>query len=163
MLFDKPIIQNDIFEGIMGLHEYLEYQKLLTLKDREDIVLISISEPTSDGYGDTTLSVVDPISVLGYHDVLEMKFWDVEEPIRNYLPLTDEQGSLIREFIQRNTDKKFLIHCKAGISRSAGIGKAVECLIDYNGDKYAYSTGISNIGDYDRYFPNRTVYDKILG
>jgi predicted protein tyrosine phosphatase len=165
MIFERPIIQNELFEGIMGINEYKEYQTKLSLEYRKDIVLISITEPESSvTYPDTKLSEDSPIYTLGYHDVIEMKFWDVEKPIgTNYLPLSDEQGKELRTFIEKNKDKKFLIHCKAGESRSAGIGLAVECIVNFNGNRYEFRTGKTDIYNYTRYSPNLTVFDKIIG
>lgn len=164
MIFNEPIIQNELFEGIMGVNEYIEYQKDLSLEYRKNMVLISITEPESSTlYPDTTLSTLSPIYVSGYHDVLEMKFWDVEEPIGNYHPLSDEQGKELRDFILKNKDKRFLIHCKAGQSRSAGVGLAVECLVNFNGSRYDYRTGKTDIYNFKRYSPNLTVFDKIIG
>jgi predicted protein tyrosine phosphatase len=156
-MFRAPIIQNDLFEGVMGLAEFLEYQKTLSLKDRENVVLISITEPDSDNYVSD-----NPINTTGFHDVYEAKFWDVEEQIANYLPLTEEQGIELRKFIIKNKSKKFLIHCKAGMSRSAGVAKAVECIVNYQNDVYAYRTSKSEIDAFHRYSPNQTVFDKIV-
>lgn len=157
MVFDLPIVQNDLFEGIMGAHEFKEYQKGLSIDDRKNLVLISISEP------DTEEKMSDePVHVVGFHDVLEMKFWDIEYPIGHYEPLTWEQGKEMREFIVKNKDKKFLIHCRAGMSRSAGTGRAVECLVNHDGDIYAYCTSHSDIQDFQRYEPNLTVFDRIV-
>jgi predicted protein tyrosine phosphatase len=158
MIFRAPVIQNDLFEGIMSKNEFLEYQTGLSLKDRENIVLISISEPDNSEYVSD-----NKVTVVGFHDVLEIKFWDVEEAVGKYTPLTDKQGVKIRNFIKKNKDKKFLIHCKAGQSRSAGVGLAVECLVNFNGSRYDYRTGKTDIFDYVRYSPNLTVFDKIIG
>jgi predicted protein tyrosine phosphatase len=158
MTFRAPVIQNDLFEGIMSKDEFLEYQAELSLEDRANIVLISISEPDNSEYVSDNKD-----TVVGFRDVLEMKFWDVEEGIGSYKPLTDKQGVKIRNFIKKNKDKKFLIHCKAGQSRSAGIGLAVECIVKFNGSRYDYKTGKTDIYDYDRYSPNLTVFDKIIG
>jgi predicted protein tyrosine phosphatase len=158
MIFRAPVIQNNLFEGIMSENEFLEYQLGLSLKDRENIVLISISEPDNSKYVSD-----NKVAVVGFHDVLEIKFWDVEEAVGKYTPLTDKQGVKIRNFIKKNKDKKFLIHCKAGQSRSAGVGLAVECLVNFNGSRYDYKTGKTDIYDYARYSPNLTVFDKIIG
>ena len=117
MTFRAPVIQNDLFEGIMSKNEFLEYQAELSLEDRANIVLISISEPF-----DSEFVSDDKTTVIGFHDVLEMKFWDIEEDFGRYKTLSDRQGVKLRKFIKKNKDKKFLIHCKAGQSRSAGIG-----------------------------------------
>jgi predicted protein tyrosine phosphatase len=156
MTFRAPVIQNDLFEGIMSKNEFLEYQAELSLEDRANVVLISISEPDNSEYVSD-----NKVNVIGFHDVLEMKFWDVEKPIGKYTPLTDKQGEEIRKFITTNKDKKFLIHCKAGQSRSAGIGLAVECIVNFDGSVYDYKTGKTDIYDYERYSPNLTVFDAI--
>lgn len=164
MIFNTPtLIKTGIFEGVMGIDEYKEYQKSLTIKDRENIALISITEPeTSSEYPQTKLSELNPILVLWYADVIEIKFWDIEDEIAGYKPLTDEQGKQLREFIIKNKDKKFLIHCKAGQSRSAAVAKATECLLLHNGDVYDYMTSSSLLSDFKRYQYNRTVFDKII-
>jgi hypothetical protein len=164
-----PVVKNELFEGIMGLSEYKEYQKLLTTKDRENMVLISITEPVGSTYlcpvdsptRSPYLSEVSPIFTAGYHDVLETKFWDVETQVGNYKPITKDQGKVIKEFIEKNKDKKFLIHCRAGMSRSAAVGKAVECLVKFNGDVYEYRSSHSDIDDFVRYEYNPTVFDAI--
>jgi predicted protein tyrosine phosphatase len=163
-MFKRAIIQNELFQGIMGIEEFKEYQTNLSLEDRKNIVLISITEPeSSKEYPETKLSETNEIYTIGFHDVLEMKFWDVEETIGKYEPLTDDQGQEIKDFIVKNKDKKFLIHCKAGQSRSAGVGLAVECLVNFNGSRYEYRTGKTDIYSYSRYSPNLTVFDKIIG
>jgi len=161
-MFKYKIIQNKLFEGIMGREEFLSYKKTLSPDDKNKMVLISISEPNNNIFISD-----DESATSDFFDILEIKFWDVEKPLVNvtkgveYYPLTDEQGKEIKDFILKNRDKKFLIHCKAGKSRSAGVGKAVECLINFNGDVYNYRTSHSEIDDYERYAPNQTVFDKI--
>jgi predicted protein tyrosine phosphatase len=159
MVFDREIVQNDLFEGIMGQHEFKEYHKLLSTEDRKKLVLISITEPEASA---PYMSVDDPTSTIGFHDVLEIKFWDVEYKIGKYEPLTWEQGKIIRDFIVKNKDKKFLIHCRAGVSRSAGVGCAVECLVNHDGDVYNYYLSKSDIKNMPRYDPNLTVFDRIV-
>lgn len=153
----RDFVQNDMFVGVMGIKEFIEFQKGISLEERKEIVLISITEPDNTQYVSD-----DPTTTIGFHDVLESKFWDVEERIGNYNCLSDEQGTEIQEFILRNKDKRFLIHCKAGMSRSAGVAKAVECLINFDGDKYSYLTSQSALSGYERYCPNLTVFDKVV-
>jgi predicted protein tyrosine phosphatase len=149
----KPYLKNDLFEGIVSWEEYLLMYNADVL-DKFNTVLISIHDPNR---------AIHPESkVMGFDDVLQMQFWDVESQIGRYHPLTDEQGTEIREFIEKNKDKRFLIHCAAGVSRSAGVGCAVECIVNFDGDDYGYKTGHSDIKPHDRYFPNFTVYDAIV-
>lgn len=157
-MFKRTIIQNELFEGVMGINEFLTYQETLTIEARQHIALISITEPDNNNYVSD-----NKVQTIGFADVIETKFWDVEHPIGDkYLPLSAEQGKELREFISKNKDKKFLIHCKAGQSRSAGCAKAVECLVKFNGDVYEYRTSPSEIDKFDRYSPNQTVFDKIV-
>lgn len=154
-MFKRSIIKNELFEGIMGRREFEAYQETISVQDRQDIVLISISEPDNNDY----LQIVHKV---GFHDVIQIKFWDIEEAIGKYEPLLDAQGLELYNFIYINKDKKFLIHCKAGQSRSAGCGQAVECIVKFNGNVYDYRTSHSDIQDYERYSPNPIVFDKIM-
>lgn len=91
------------------------------------------------------------IEIMGEQDLLKMPFWfkqdhsnvlrlifdDVDEPLkiwsighpdddeREYIPvvpMSEEQGKLIVEFVKANFEaSSFIIHCTAGISRSAGV------------------------------------------
>jgi len=59
--------------------------------------------------------------------------------IHPHPPISWEQGKELKEFILKNSNKSFLIHCTAGISRSAGVALAIECLIEYEGVKRYHS------------------------
>jgi len=148
-------VQTDLILGIISRNEYLQIKDKI---DKEGIVLISISDESEDGLKE---ALTDE-QVLGFDDVIRTKFWDVEQNIGNYTVINDKVAKEIREFILRNKDKRFLIHCRAGQSRSAGVGMAVECLINHNGEKYQYSLDGTDIVKNPRYSPNLIVYDKIL-
>lgn len=149
---DIKTVSNDLILGIISRNEFLKVQKNLPKKD---LVLILVLEP---GMEDISNEIVQD-----FKDVLQIKFWDVEESFCQYDPLTDSQGNELKEFILKNKDSQFLISCKAGKSRSAGVGLAIECLINHSGDKYAHQTSYSSIKEHKgRYTPNLTVYDKIL-
>lgn len=129
---------------------------------KDKFVLISIGEP-GEIYKHTILR---PDEIHGFKDVLQIEFWDVLEDRENYKMITDEQGKIIQDFILKNINETFVIHCAAGISRSAGVGKAVECLKYFGaGDdaKYEYQTCFSSkIDEHKRYSPNLTVFNKII-
>ena len=149
----KPFLKNDLFEGIIGKSEL----KLLSdegLIQKSGTVLIGIHDPDSTN---NPKDVTD-----GFDDVLELNFWDIEEAIGNYDPITNEQGKIIRDFILRNKDKRFLVHCHAGMSRSSGVACAVECLVNYNGCVYTFKTSHSEVSNHPRYFVNWTVFDKVM-
>lgn len=124
-------------------------------------MLISISEPVMDHYEDEQLT---DEQVKGFKDSLRVKFWDIEEDSNEYKVIPDDIAKQIQDFIIKNTDNKFIVHCRAGQSRSAGVGKAIECINHFDVDKkYDYQTSFnSEISKHSRYSPNLTVFDKIV-
>lgn len=119
----------------------------------KDLAYINIYEPNSN-----------PIKHYNHFaDVLQISFYDVEEKWTDTIkPLTDKQGKTIYDFIMKNKDKKFLINCEAGISRSAGVGLAIEYLFR---DKFIYPEWKhfpSKILQHQRYMPNMEVFNKII-
>ena len=69
--------------------------------------------------------------------------------------ITDEQAGTIAEFVFeiRNEADKIVVHCEAGISRSAGVAAAVMKFL--NGDDWG-------VFDSPRFRPNMTCYRKVL-
>ena len=130
--------------------------------DKENLVLISIGEP-GEFYKD---SILTKDEVSGFKDVLQLEFWDIEEDFGDYKIITDEQAKTIQEFIIKNKENRFIINCQAGKSRSAGVGKSIECIKFFGiGEeaKYNYLTSFnSEISAHSRYCPNLTVFDKIV-
>lgn len=134
-------------DGIIGKDEYLELFNA-GLLEKKNTVLIALHDP---------VHFVHPESkVEGFVDVLQMQFWDVEDDIGRYKTLTDEQGTQLKEFILKHSERQFLIHCAAGHSRSAGVGCAVGTLLDN------VSWEENDIQKHTRYEPNLTVYRKII-
>lgn len=131
--------------------------------DKENLVLISISDPIQEGYSDERLSDDE---VQGFKDSLRVKFWDIEEDFCDYKIISDEVALEIQNFILKNIDNRFIIHCRAGVSRSAAVGKAIECLKFFGkGEeaKYNYKTSFnSEISAHSRYSPNLTVFDAVI-
>ena len=134
--------------------------------DKENLVLISISEP-GEHY---KYSILSKEEVQGFKDVLQIEFWDIEEDFGDYKIITDEQAKIIQNFIlvnlQKDSETRFIVHCKAGKSRSAAVGRAIECIKFFGiGDeaKYSYKTCFnSEISAHSIYTPNLTVFDKIV-
>jgi predicted protein tyrosine phosphatase len=155
-------ISTNTIEAIISRNEIIQCIEQGVL-DKENLVLISISEPIVDGYEDESLT---DTQIQGFKDSLMVKFWDIEEDFGNYKIISDEIAKRIQDFIVKNIDNRFIIHCRAGQSRSAGVGKAVECLKFFGkGEeaKYNYLTSFnSEISAHSRYSPNLTVFDKIV-
>ena len=79
-------------------------------------VMISINEEAGDLY---PLSV-DPSKVL------RLRFSDVRAVTRHtngiiYKPMSPADAQQIMEFVSMHSDKKIIVHCAAGVSRSAAI------------------------------------------
>ena len=67
--------------------------------------------------------------------------------------MSDEDAEKVVRFVLRHSDSDLIIHCDAGISRSAGVGAAIMKAI--NGDD-------SPVFDSGRYRPNMWCYRKTL-
>jgi len=90
-----------------------EAEGILVLPD--DSVLISIGEEHERFWN---------LQVSGDR-VLRMVFSDVTHPIekggKHYNPMNSDQAKVLVKFISQHQDKKFVINCRAGISRSAAV------------------------------------------
>jgi len=84
-------------------------------------LVISISDPDKDNPTYQNENLVDAIYV---------KFWDVEKdyPNQNIYRVTREEVADIKPFIDKYKDKNvdyLIVHCEAGISRSAAVASAI--------------------------------------
>ena len=147
--FDKIItVETKRIRGIVGKDEYL-FMYNNDMIDKKNTVLIAIHDPSH---------FVHPyIKTEGFDDVLQMQFWDTEWLDGNYPTINEEQANHLRDFILKNGDKSFFIHCSAGVSRSAGIGCAVGTLLD----NVPFEDNV--IKKHTRYEPNEVVYRMIIG
>ena len=143
-------VRSDIIEAIISLKEFKNGSGF----KKNGLVAISILDPNNNEDMSEFYKEFD--------DFLQIKFWDAEENDPNEEPLTLKDGEIIAKFIESNKDKKFVVHCSAGISRSAGVGLAIEAIVRHHGDKYTAAMFHSDVKNNRRYSPNRTVYDKIL-
>lgn len=153
-------ISTTTIEAIVSRNEIKELIRTDKL-DKENLVLITIGEPGNKI--DSKLSLEE---TKDFKDVLMIEFWDIEEDFGDYKIITNEQGKIIQDFIIKNIDNRFIINCQAGKSRSAAVGRAIECIKFFGiGDeaKYNYKTSFnSEIDAHSRYCPNLTVFDKIV-
>lgn len=86
--------------------------------------LISINEPDHE-----YAKIHDEVTGLkAWDDVLRIAFWDITKRIPDLRfinewvePMTEEQGKEIAEFIKKHSDASIIVHCMAGISRSAAV------------------------------------------
>jgi len=155
-------LHNDLFFGIMSRREVNEFIYKTNI-DFSNVVLISILDPFKDS-SKNNQSLPDKF-IYKFKDTITTRFWDVEKEIGEYKPISSEIAIRLANFIRIYTkiNCKFLIHCNAGISRSAGVGMAVRCIKQFNGNKYLFHTAWKcEIKEHRRYSPNMYVFDKIV-
>lgn len=153
--FNIYTCSNNLIKGIVSRREIENFSidNFKQLNKNENTVLISITDPKSKKLSKFILDQ--------FEEKISIQFWDIEEDFAQYKIISQKQGREIFDFINKNRDKNFLIHCEAGISRSAGVGLAVVCGIDCNWDKYLFKTSPNIISSHPRYCPNLTVFDTI--
>ena len=155
-------VSTSTIEAIISRNEIIEAIEQGIL-DKPNLVLISISEPVFEDYPDEALT---DKHVQGFKDSIRVKFWDITENIGNYTVIPDDVALTIQQFIKENIDSRFIINCRAGKSRSAAVGKAIECIKFFGvGEeaKYEYKTSFnSEIDSHHRYYPNIKVFNKIV-
>ena len=116
-------------------------------KSDESFVVISITDPNSEKVKIKNKPI----------DILFLQFYDLDKdtaifPYSRFIFNTN-QAEQILNFIEEYKDKVNLIvvHCEAGISRSAGVAGALSLI--YNGSDEYY---------FKHYLPNIFVYRTIL-
>jgi predicted protein tyrosine phosphatase len=89
-----------------------------------------------------------------YSDVLHLQFHDIDKNRTGYVCFSRKHARQILDFYTLRIDnvKTFVIHCTAGISRSAAIAAALH-KIYYEHDNNLY---------WDKYFPNMLVYSTLI-
>jgi predicted protein tyrosine phosphatase len=95
---------------------------ILSQQKFEDKVLPKLKEFKNTFF----ISILDP----GDEDLHERldnyrtwKFYDLEQDISSYKGVSFDQSREIFEFIKLNEGKDLIVHCHAGVARSAAIGE----------------------------------------
>lgn len=113
-------------------------------------VLISINEQHADLYK-LSLDRKNP-------NVLTVQFCDITGKYLDnrtnllYLPMSEEIGLKILDFVNRNKDKDFIVHCAAGVSRSAAVCLYINTIFGHELKKNFWSLSR----------PNPFVYGRLL-
>lgn len=117
----------------------------------EKVAMISIYTPIEEYHDEPFMST---IIGNGVDEILRLGFFDIDNNYPSFHgKMTIDDAELIVDFVQRNMDKKIIIHCDEGQSRSAGIAAALSKY--YNGDDSEYFKN-SDMA------PNHLCYDLIL-
>jgi len=125
-------------------------------KNPEPSVMISISDPRM-AYDDKPYTSVENKII----DILRLSFSDADgkgldvygNPVDESDLMTDEDAARVAAFVEAHQDVFVLVHCDAGISRSAGVAAAI--LKYYTGDD-------SQVFRSGRHYPNMWCYRKTL-
>ena len=125
-------------------------------KQKKPSVVISISDPYI--VYDNAPFCSSPNRVF---DILPLSFCDAAEPGKDVYGrdvtesemMTDEDARKVVRFVRENRDKRIIVHCDAGISRSAGVAAAISKY--FTGDEGLFFRS-------DRYSPNMWCYTKTL-
>ena len=146
---------NNISIGVLSRFDASQYCKD---PHKTDSVIISISTPNVDYHG-LEIKPTDENRVVA---ILRLEFMDADRPGDNDVygnPTTisdlmsDEDAKTVVDFVEQYKDKRILVHCDAGISRSSAVVAAI--LKHYTGND-------DMIFDSRWYNPNRWVYRKVL-
>lgn len=121
-----------------------------------ETVIISVTDPDLKGIDESFLAKAE--------DFLLVKFWDVDDDRDpNHLPISRETAREIAEFIWNNKERKFLINCEGGVSRSSAVALAVECILRDFGNRHEFClNGCPSIIGNPRFNPNWLVFDRIV-
>ena len=125
-------------KNIIVVNKY-DFPDLVELtKDRNDIAYISIEHSDNclkyllNDKKEHYLASSDNVLNVDFDDITED--FDYEPPLGHWFyAINEKQAKDIVDFIENNLDKNFIIHCRAGKSRSQGICRFI---LDMYKDKY---------------------------
>lgn len=106
------------------------------------------------------ISICTPGSRVEYHkfesadNVLNLDFDDIENGAYGGVAFEAEMAMQVVEFILKNADKNFYVHCAAGQSRSQAVVKFIYFYIDGKWELNPYNNDYSGA--------NRHVYNMLL-
>ena len=84
-----------------------------------ETVMISISTPGIDYWDEPFISPENKI-----RGILRLCFDDVDTPDRGQC-MVEKDAQLVAEFLRMHPEKDVIVHCDAGMSRSAGVAAAI--------------------------------------
>ncbi len=138
---------------VMSRHAAVQY---CLRKQEKQAIMISISDPNMVYTDEPFCSPDNRVSA-----ILPLCFCDADEPGKDVYGLeaeekdlmSDEDARSVVRFVKANRDKRMIVHCDAGISRSAGVAAAIAKYLNGNDEQFFHS---------GRYDPNMWCYTKTL-
>lgn len=154
-------INTCFIEAIIGKEELEIIVNKSQIDNISELALISISDPVFKLSEHERAPIDDSISSQ-FGASLKVQFWDltiIDEEGRE--PVSAEIVKKIQQFVLDNEEKKFIINCNAGHSRSAGVGLLVHYTLGGYQNMYDFKTSFNDvISSHYRYAPNLAVLDK---
>lgn len=151
-------------ELIIGQEEFISLSLLTKKEDLNDFNIISIFEPTE---------TILPLELYeSFNSHLILIFADIRKKIEDTnlslnekeelskLEMQNKDFEILKDYILNNKDKKFIINCQVGVSRSAAIGIILENLLNDNQIDIDLET--NKILSHWRYSPNPIILEKYL-
>jgi predicted protein tyrosine phosphatase len=96
--------------------------------------IISITDP---GWGDAKLTEA------AWGSILRLRFHDIDKAWQNYVLISDEHADAVIAWLKEHEDefKTVIVHCAAGISRSAAVAKFIAEVydLDFPEDYFLYN------------------------
>jgi hypothetical protein len=97
--------------------------KTVVFKSRKEAEIVS----AMPGWAVISINGLDPARLqVGWHEVLRLEFDDIDVDEEPYILFGEYHARQIEQFVQRCNDNGLegvLVHCNAGISRSAAVAK----------------------------------------
>lgn len=149
-------------ELIIGQEEFISLSLLTKKENLNDFNIISIFEPTE---------TILPLELYeSFNSHLILIFADIRKKIEDTnlslnekeelskLEIQNKDFEILKDYILNNKDKKFIINCQVGVSRSAAIGIILENLL--NDNQIDIDLEINKILSHWRYSPNPIILEK---
>lgn len=149
-------------ELIIGQEEFISLSLLTKKEDLNDFNIISIFEPTE---------TILPLELYeSFNSHLILIFADIRKKIEDTnlslnekeelskLEIQNKDFEILKDYILNNKDKKFIINCQVGVSRSAAIGIILENLL--NDNQIDIDLEMNKILSHWRYSPNPIILEK---
>ncbi len=148
---------------IFGRKDFLTLTLLANKDFLKNYNVISITEPNEEFIDDNVFKYFNNFLYLSFSDInYNLKstnsYFDAKEDISS---ISDEQIDILKNFIIDNQDKKFIVHCTVGVSRSSAVGFFIEELL--NDDPIDVKKNQFLILSHERYCPNENVVFKTTG
>jgi predicted protein tyrosine phosphatase len=96
----------------------------------------------------------DDVIVMEFSDLTIYEFNQIPPGQHEVILFTPELATQLAQFIVKNKDKNFMVHCAAGVSRSGAVGLAIACLNDIESEFTAIYKG--------QILPNQYVFNLTM-